>query len=98
MPEYIEREAIKAAVRKRLNNSLIISWLIRIINEIPAVEVAPVVHGRWIPEYEIKEMYYSPDDIERYKVPNGFSCSVCTKWSSARTNYCPNCGARMDGE
>ena len=98
MAEYIEREAVKAAVRKRLNNSLIIGWLISIVNEVPAVDVAPVVHGRWVPEYEIKEMYYSPDDIERYKVPNGFSCSVCTKWNSARTNYCPNCGARMDGE
>lgn len=43
MPEYIEKEAIKAAVRKRLNNSLIISWLIRIINEIPAADVVPVV-------------------------------------------------------
>ena len=70
-----------------------------VANKLIAADVAPVVHGRWIPEYEIKEMYYSPDDIERYKVPNGFSCSVCTKWNSARTNYCPNCGAHMkDGE
>ena len=57
-----------------------------------------VVHGRWIQEYRIEEMRYSPDDIERYKVPDGFSCSICSKWNSAKTNYCPNRGARMDGE
>lgn len=91
MAEYIEREAVLTAVRKRLTNSLIIGWLIRIVNDIPAADVAPVVHGRWIPRYEIKEMYYSPDDVEQYKVPDGFSCIVCDKWSSARTNYCPNC-------
>ena len=68
------------------------------IKNLPAVDAVEVVHGRWIPRYEIKEMYYSPDDIEQYKVPYGFSCSVCDKWISARTNYCPNCGAKMDGE
>ena len=68
------------------------------IMDLPAEDVTPVVHGRWVPRYEIKEMYYSPDDVEQYKVPDGFSCSVCDKWSSAKTNYCSNCGAKMDGE
>ena len=97
MPEYIEREAIKTAVRKRLNNSLRISWLISIINEVPTADVAPVVRGRWIPKYEIKEMYYSPDDVERYKVQNGFSCSRCGRAEYRREPYC-NCGARMGGD
>ena len=111
MPEYIERDlALKAlgVVVAHANavagDSEIMQKVCSILEDcasivaaLPAADVEPVIHGRWVPEYEIKEMYYSPDDIERYKVPNGFSCSVCTKWSSARTNYCPNCGARMDG-
>lgn len=83
MPECIEREAIKTAVRKRLNNSLIIGWLIRIINDCPTADVVPVVHGRW--------------------VFGGDGCVVCSECDEEEPNdnhrnYCPNCGARMDGE
>lgn len=63
---------------------------------LPIADVAPVVHGRWIPKYEIKKMYYSPDDVENYKVPDGFSCSRCGRVEYRREPYC-NCGARMDG-
>lgn len=67
------------------------------VNNIPDADVAPVAHGRWIPKYEIKEMYYSPDDVENYRVPDGFSCSRCGRVEYHREPYC-NCGARMDGE
>lgn len=111
MAEYIDRNLVLIAMNVVVEHANAIAGDSEILQKVcsiledckklvavvSAADVAPVVHGRWIPEYEIKEMYYSPDDIERYKVPNGFSCSVCTKWSSARTNYCPNCGARMDG-
>ena len=80
MAEYIERNAVKAAVRKRLNSSLIIGWLISIINEIPAADVAHAVHGDW------------------YGCGNMWMCTVCDDLSYTMTNYCPNCGARMDGE
>lgn len=26
-----------------------------------------------------------------------YYCSLCQKLANPRTNYCPNCGARMDG-
>lgn len=59
---------------------------IDMIEDAPAADVAPVVHGRWVPT----------------KAPfmNGCKdCSVCgyrTVWGH-RYNYCPNCGAKMDG-
>ena len=59
------------------------------INSIPAADVAPVVHGRWI------------HDGRRIKSGIDWChCSECEKSDNfcARTNYCPNCGAKMDGE
>lgn len=65
--------------------------LCRVIDVLPAVDAAPVVHGRWIPR---KGKWFSY-----------FQCSVCGEKISypcadgkALTNYCPNCGAKMDGE
>ena len=52
----------------------------------PAADVAEVVHGRWIwnEEGEI-------DWEQFYRCSN---CGVKEYWES---NYCPNCGAKMDG-
>lgn len=100
MAEYIEREALKERFRKR------IKWLEKdvhdqyslglfhgceydadLINEPSAADVAPVVHGRW---------------------ENGNPiCPVCGGdkfkdldadiWCDWKPDYCPNCGAKMDG-
>ena len=61
---------------------------VEIINKFPAVEV---VHGHW-----------EKSDIPHEK----FCCSVCggACWyydyegDVARSRYCPNCGAKMDGD
>lgn len=57
-----------------------------LVNGIPAVDAAPVVHGLWI--------YFNCVGNGRYQ------CSECFHWVDAGTdrNYCPNCGARMDGD
>lgn len=56
------------------------------INAIPAADVAPVVHGRWI-------SFLDGDHImpERY-----YRCSRCGRVESRRQPYC-HCGAKMDG-
>ena len=59
------------------------------IKNMPAADVAPVVHGQWI-----KDDFLSDD------VNNAEKCSQCGEligWFSKLPNYCPNCGARMDG-
>ena len=98
MAEYVSREAIKAAVSKRLNNSLIIGWLVSIINEIPAAEVAPVAHGRW------QDYHFVKTDCPRDGFPT-VKCSNCGIVFCDLINnhhfmyhYCPNCGAKMGGE
>ena len=50
----------------------------------PAVDVAPVVHGRWIMH----------DD----EFGLTCECSACHIETMGDGNYCPNCGAKMDGE
>lgn len=83
MDEYIERKAVIDLITRRYENSEICT---QEINSIPAADVAPVVHGWW-----------NADE----------TCSLCgekstegldaTKWDYWLPNYCPNCGAKMDG-
>ena len=56
----------------------------RTIKELPAVNAVPVVHGRW-------------NHIEMYEGHAMGECSNCLKLRIV-DNFCPNCGARMDGE
>ena len=58
------------------------------LEKIPAVDAAPVVHGRWIDE--------NPDN----SLDPRMRCSICTGVESPliKWRYCPNCGAKMDGE
>lgn len=67
--------------------------LIRLLEKAPTVDAVPVVHGRW-------------DDSGRYTFPGGSTAVRCTECGCALTvsefrlnnwNYCPVCGAKMDG-
>lgn len=96
MAEYIEREAINRIcfmdyflVDGEVRTESVA--LVRDIEKLPAADVAPVVHGDWIPCF---------DDEDRWR--QGFAqCSNCGGEYYACTihnlSYCPNCGARMDG-
>ena len=54
----------------------------------PTVDAVPVVHGYW-------ETIFSVDCVTyKYKCSN---CGHYVRIGSDR-NFCPNCGARMDGE
>lgn len=58
----------------------------RAICKLPAADVAPVVHGRWVPT--------EAPFMNEYE-----DCSWCgyrTVWGN-EYDYCPNCGAKMDG-
>ena len=55
----------------------------------PTVDAVEVVHGRWNKETDMDEDW---GEMDYYK------CSVCGKCQFGETNYCPNCGAKMDGD
>ena len=86
MDEYIEREAAIRVVNGQSSLTMTRSGLIDSISKLPAADVAPVVHGRWVPT---KAPFMNECE----------DCSVCgyrTVWGH-RYNYCPNCGAKMGG-
>lgn len=94
MAEYIKREAAIKAMEKADYTAIAddadsckADYLREIIESVPAADVAPVVHGR-CEQTEAPFMNECED------------CSVCgyrTVWGH-RFNYCPNCGAKMDGD
>ena len=54
------------------------------IRKIQSADVAPVRHGRWL---------CVDTDTEQF-----FLCNRCKKKEYWESDYCPNCGARMDEE
>ena len=83
MADYIEREAFKEKLRKRVKNEMIRSWLCGIINEVHAADVAPVRHGRW----------------ERTADGAALCTACKRKMNPSQYGYafCSLCGAKMDG-
>ena len=93
MAEYIEREAAIRVVNGQSSLTMTRSSLIDSISKLPDADVAPVVHGRWVhSRYE--------DCSEQLEL---VKCSQCNHEAYAMAfyvrggNYCPNCGAKMDG-
>lgn len=65
----------------------------RKIAELPAVDAAPVVHGRW------EEKRWTTDYDWGVMNHRAIVCSACDKeiYAGEKTPYCQNCGAKMDG-
>lgn len=104
MAEYIERENLLKRFNiddmMNVNGTLISLREAReTISNFPAADVAPVRHGRWEeadwvePDYKGFELIRAPKAAWRCS-----RCCHCFKkkllW---KDDYCPNCGARMDG-
>lgn len=109
MAEYIEREALlKKAIKEQrfvfrtedmMNAEFVMQTcykdLADVVRSIPAADVAPVAHGNWISWEEADNFIPSARRHE---------CSVCHDAAQVLVNglellsdYCPCCGARMDG-
>lgn len=94
MAEYIEREAAIDAIMKVYVRTAGYKARERVfeaeeaVHRLPVADVAPVVHGRWIEQ-------------EKYTFGVMYDCSICGNRildNGHSWNYCPNCGARMDGD
>lgn len=95
MSDYISRDKI-FSVWRSMPKPASISSLTDAINRTPAADVEPVRHVRWI----------SWEDADNcIPSPNRHECSVCHDAAQVLVNglellsdYCPNCGAKMDLE
>lgn len=95
MDEYVKRAAImEFPIRKdhcdkeRANEHFIfgVESVLEYVENLPAADVAPVVHGRWVKHYR-----------SGTTVAEGYVSTCCDMWNNRKSDYCPNCGARMDG-
>lgn len=101
--DLISRSALIAAIKTNsptfYDGQDIADWQAKCINEAPAVDAEPVRHGEWI---------YDPNATD-WGI-GGYVCSEChTKNNNlpcnefknplrfVGSNFCPHCGARMDG-
>ena len=93
MAEYIERKAIRDAL---YDADAITMSGVKILNQFPVADVAPVRHGRWISLTDCSNagVYCSVCHKKVYKE----DYAICNRKNKLRSDYCPNCGAKMDGE
>lgn len=96
MAEYIEREAalafqneLEPCICKSAHDGNVFSAtkdtdIVRYLNAIPAADVVPVRHGRWV-ELENGDCKCS-------------LCGCYHHTWEAHGYYCQHCGARMDGD
>lgn len=64
-----------------------------ILRNLPKEDVAEVIHGRWIDDYDT---FVQDNGTESEPIHTGFVCSVCGRHSFAIEPYC-HCGAKMEG-
>ena len=82
--EYIDRQAL---IDDLIHNKSFYPVIVKnAVEDAPAVDVAPVVHGEW-----------DVGGMSLDGVVGNWKCSVCGEVSLEDCNYCPNCGAKMDG-
>lgn len=67
------------------------------IEDAPTVDAEPVRHGRWI---EMERGHYFKCSLCRNPIPYKFGWRLYNGviLNKRYYNYCPNCGAKMDGE
>lgn len=93
MAEYIERDALlwflDARKRDTCNGTVSCLQMQRMVERIPAADVEPVKHARWIP-VERSDVYFACSYC---------GCGICTSWDydDLEWNFCPKCGSDMDG-
>ena len=69
------------------------------LDRVPAADVVERKAGRWCADYDYAEYDFdgSTPLPEPRKFQDGWQCSLCGRYSPSETNFCPNCGAKMEG-
>lgn len=88
MAEYIERKKAISYINSmpragEYPETMLVEAVHGALLIVPAADVAPVRHGRWV----INSDGYYPQCSQCMDEPQG----------GVMTDYCPNCGTKMDG-
>lgn len=110
MAEYIDRDAFKKSVEERYCKPCKAEkkdhngcwcracWVDDMLDEVECFQpsdVAPVVHGRWEREPSSYWRWTSSGAVAVTRTT--YRCGLCGRGTAVKSNYCPNCGAKMDG-
>lgn len=93
MNEYLSKEAVMQKFFERGSGYIDMLAVKILVDEIPVADVQTVKRGRWIKQ-------------EGFWNKNTVKCSLCGNYldmngvngGRSDANYCPNCGARMEGD
>lgn len=104
MAEYIDREALRKVLENwrdahaDVDDEQGCGLLEDVIWEVdarPAADVAPVVRGWWEKEPSSYWMWTSSGAVAVTRTT--YRCGLCGRGTAVKSNYCHNCGAKMDG-
>lgn len=103
--DYISREAVIKAVCCGCNEQFgeepcepSECCVLFSVKTIHTADVQEVKRGKWLPDYDSAE--YDFDGSTPLSEPrifqDGWQCSLCGQYEPSETNFCPNCGAKME--
>lgn len=104
MAEYIDREALRKVLENwrdahaDVDDEQGCGLLEDVIWEVdaqPAADVVPVVRGWWEKEPSSYWRWTSSGAVAVTRTT--YRCGLCGRGTAVKSNYCPNCGAKMDG-
>ncbi len=101
MAKYIDADMLIAAIseQKLMAREPVARRILQMIEDAPTADVKPVKHGQWI-VYDCERYAGRQDKLGNpISIPyKEYTCCFCGRITIIHDNYCPNCGAKMDGE
>lgn len=99
MARLIDADALVALIQQEPTDGMYTEEIVAVIAEQPTIEATPVVHGRWVCTYDEKT---GNTDVTCSHCKDTRTINGCYVTSAGEScyfddNYCPNCGAKMDG-
>ena len=101
MADYIERGTGVSIFRAKANMAVLsdaapyFEKAAQMLEKLPAADVAPVVRGVWEKEPSSYWRWTSSGAVAVTRTT--YRCGLCGRGTAVKSNYCPNCGAKMDG-
>ena len=100
----IDRDALIASIPKTnvdifencRNCNTLMDWQVKeLIDKQPTIDAVEVVHGEWKIYERPNGGYYTGCSVCSFPLPTDSQLDFMDETDS---KYCPNCGAKMDGE